>query len=396
MKTTTKNIPIRIAVELIILFLILVYYLFFQENAENKLLNLIYKQDLSNITGFNPTNRTINEPEELVEDPICKKAEFIPIVPTNYYPKSDNLQDNLWDTLGMIYECPLKYYSLREQTEKINLIKNEMKKLTPEEIKTSGIKSGNISELNIDTDTMININAKLISFITSEKLFSDEILMKCNQLTFSYYKRNGDFICYENLLMKGVDSKSFTIYNDIFAFDKNNIFFSGYPASGAKPDPLTFRRLWGAGFEFAVDKDRTYFMQNSYAGRGVHFTDITESINPKSIELFDYYIIKDDEHVYLYYPKTKINVPVEERYGVELENIKKADPKTFVELGLGYFKDKNNIYFVYSEPYSRGLPRNSIKKVSEADVDTFRVIKGGSFTFAEDENHSYSNGEIFE
>lgn len=128
---------------------------------------------------------------------------------------------------------------------------------------------------------------------------------------------------------------------------------------------------------FFSDKSNVYVAWIDGISRSCGF-DIVKNADPATFKILSYY-----------YEKDKTNVFFNGHYkgGPDVQKIENADTGTFIPLGGSYAKDKNNVFCVV---------KDEIKVISEADPNTFEVLKEDEEAYAIDKKNMYYFGEIMD
>lgn len=176
--------------------------------------------------------------------------------------------------------------------------------------------------------------------------------------------------------IEGADAKTFTIFNDIYAKDKNSVYVEDKKIENA--DAGTFEVLDNE--RYAKDKNQVYYAELYLLGMGGGYKPgLINGADAKTFTVLDYDYSKDANTVYCF---NRV--------------VRNADPKTFAVLKYGYAIDNNGVYY-------------KDKLLSEADTKTFvvldepiesldaksfdsRIEKG--LYHAEDDNRLYYQGKI--
>ena len=103
------------------------------------------------------------------------------------------------------------------------------------------------------------------------------------------------------------------------------------------------------GDYYSIDKGKVYYGN-----------EILEGVNPKTVELIGFSLLKDDKNVYY--------------MGEKIKNVK---IKNFEKLGQNYWKNDNKIYY-------------RDKKIENADIMSFKVLNED---YAKDKNNVYDGNE---
>lgn len=164
-------------------------------------------------------------------------------------------------------------------------------------------------------------------------------------------------------IIKGADARTFELFSDDhFYRDKKRVFYLGQEIPGA--DPVSFK-------VFYVNRDLPQFSYYAKDKTNAYYIDSFRTLRIKrlytrSIDTFkgidDQYAI-DKEYVY--------------GRGIKRDN---SAPRSLKELGHGYWKDKNNVYY-------------DGKVLEGADADSFLVIGGNMY--ATDIYNYFWNGNLW-
>ena len=175
----------------------------------------------------------------------------------------------------------------------------------------------------------------------------------------SSYAKDGENVYYNGIKIENADADSFNFIDDsdIFAKDKNNFYYNGEARSSV--DANTVELMNSVSFK---DKNVAYYLLNQ---RIVLFGDIDD---PKKLTVID---------------KSKSSFsdfPGYFEYNNSVYRIEEADLETFEDLGYGYAKDKNNLYYRYKtfEEHYDWTPT--------IDKDSFVAINQSYF---KDKDHVY-------
>ena len=186
--------------------------------------------------------------------------------------------------------------------------------------------------------------------------------------------------------IKEIDFKTLTIITD----DGKNIPLKDYNSDGKIHS------------HFIKDKNNVY-----YQGYKI------EGADPNTFEILKGSYFKDKNNVYKLICSQTINGRKNKPggnycYSYSIKKMKEADPNTFEALEHGHFKDKNNVYFYEDKikgadtktfeslKYSYSKDKNNVyyqgKKMQGADPNTFKTNK--DYGEAEDKNHKYYLGKV--
>lgn len=148
--------------------------------------------------------------------------------------------------------------------------------------------------------------------------------------------------------------------------DNNTVYYLGMKVKGV--DASTFKE---------IDEEHGMDATHVFDGFGNIFTDIADMSTLEDVNGF--------------WLKDKVNV-----YTGNGQILEHADPATFVDLGMGYGRDKDNLYCSPNSPAvskdSRELPGTGKGViVVGADPDSFEVIPGKYSFYGKDSSHVYSN-----
>lgn len=219
---------------------------------------------------------------------------------------------------------------------------------------------------------------------------------------FKYYKIINNTAYYEDKEIQSVDILTFQELEDRWAKDKNHVFYGGEELK-IKIDPDSFTILREGVIK---DNKRVYFFDkfndkyvliSNVDAPTFQYIGICESVE-KSLGFY----FKDKNYVFIGdEPAYNIDVSTFEYFGNYLvvggipysvsyakdknsiyhscgEILEDADKITFINLGDGYAKDKNKVW------YLAGI-------IEEADTKTFQALEGN---YAKDKNHAYFDGSI--
>jgi hypothetical protein len=171
-------------------------------------------------------------------------------------------------------------------------------------------------------------------------------------------------------IVENADLNSFQVLNCVFSKDKSNVYFYNYYMGKLQilkwADPKTFQIL-----NSHYVKDDNYVWIVWWSGDIVWKHYLVENINVKSfVALGDSRYAKDKNYVY--------------RQEKLLDFV---DVKTFEEVGWGYIKDKNWVYF-WDIPFQRW------DILEWVDIKTFEVFSDS--WYAKDKNHVYQWKELLD
>ncbi|VAW70286.1 hypothetical protein MNBD_GAMMA10-3234 [hydrothermal vent metagenome] len=234
---------------------------------------------------------------------------------------------------------------------------------------------------------------------------SFEILEGGNHRSFeNEYAKDKSHAYYRGEVVEGIishDIHKLTMHSDRYGYDTywhNNkqVIYSGEVLTDANPDNFSdfegFREwaysinneqyiVYHSGTRLpAVDK-LTFIPLNSFIAKDKNKIlekdkQILAEADAASFELLDDHDFgRDNKHVY--YLATK-----------QPFAINNADPVSFVSLNRGYFKDRNNVYYVHQY--------ESVELLEQVDVTSFQVTgyDDESKSEARDKNHLYLNGKV--
>lgn len=198
------------------------------------------------------------------------------------------------------------------------------------------------------------------------------------------YAINSKSVYRDGRLVKGVNSKGFKVYNNLFAGNEE-IIVTSY-GNAKVENPKAFRVLDNGleasdftcdinGYKggYATDEIFVYYFDESTITK--HATKLKACKSPEKIEVLGYGYAKDDKNVYM----GAIKIP-------------KANPETFKLINRGYSTDEKNVFF------HRRL-------IESADLNTFEILpmrvwmnknpdKFLNSNWARDKNYYYEYGLI--
>lgn len=217
-----------------------------------------------------------------------------------------------------------------------------------------------------------------------------ELLSSANLKNFTqindYYSTDGERI-YDytgGVFPREVDHESFTPLSYEYSKDKNHVYIRSDILEGADPQSFEVVELSEGNTSYAKDKNHIFY-------RGTILN--LPNVDTESVEFLDHLVIKDKKNVYL----------EKDRSVIEYEIITRADSATFQKLGPcggaetsggNYFKDKNNIFVIYTD--------GRYKILEEVDASSFEYLGSygtemGSGSYAKDKDRIYGScGEILE
>jgi hypothetical protein len=163
-------------------------------------------------------------------------------------------------------------------------------------------------------------------------------------------------------IIQNADANTFVALGDMWAKDKNNVYWYGRVTKGA--DSATFVVI-----DDTHGKDATHAF-DAPGNTLTHIADIGSLVSIRN----DYWL-KDKVHVYT-------------SNGQILEQ---ADPRTFVDLGAGYGKDATHIFY-HGDGGVLGSGRGH--SIPDAHMKSFVVAQADSY--AKDDAHIFSEGKILE
>lgn len=217
------------------------------------------------------------------------------------------------------------------------------------------------------------LDADVHSFNT----YDDRYAYDKNRVYYQGFPLDGDR---ENLfIIQGADRATFTSLGNGYAKDKNHAYYKGGEIVGA--DSATFELLGLVGTTlYAKDKDQVYFQNKTIDG----FDAQTFHILPKS-RLFSVFMA-DKSKVAM--GKLSETVSEDGEYKFEVDTIDKADPHSFTVLDELWGKDTEHVFY-------------GTQVVAEADPETFQVLgtDDGDYPkmlYAKDRNHVYYFGKRVE
>ncbi len=190
--------------------------------------------------------------------------------------------------------------------------------------------------------------------------------------TGPFYQKEGQWY-YRDLRIEDADAKSFTVINDNYAKDKDNVYFGDTYRKGQEyytvkhsrlrllkgVDPATFRYL---NYDYSRDKSSVFY-------EGVAFP-------VKDIETFE---LIDRE-----YARDRVTAYYRRRQIAGSEGI------TFAIIGGGYSKDANHIFYSGPDPREPNAPDRSTA-LKGARPESFKVLGGG---YSADASQAYYRGEL--
>ncbi len=219
--------------------------------------------------------------------------------------------------------------------------------------------------------------------LTQQEMLSGIIVSQATETPFfPYYTYSGDKIYYDDELLSGSDSKTFTVFDDTigseYAIDKNHVYYNGEIITGADPQTFTL-----GNDTYTSDKNNVYYegeiiagadpqtftlLHNGYASDKnniYYWKDILPNADPKTFKMFTDYYALDKNNAYY-------------KGGI----ITGADPQTFKVFNDYYAVDKNNAY------YKREI-------IAGADSTTFAVFADNE-SYATDKNNVYNDNAIIQ
>ncbi|WP_374123015.1 DKNYY domain-containing protein [Leptotrichia hongkongensis] len=231
--------------------------------------------------------------------------------------------------------------------------------------------------------------------------------VKINPKDFKFYKNKDKIVYFRNngkiYDLKGLDElngikdvDTFEVLDDEYSRDKNNIYYGGVTLSDVDMD--TFQIIMPDAY--AKDKNNLYYQE-------VKIDKIRDNLENMSAGVLD--IIKNGNRIYangnrldienpenfkiikndyynnpnIIYGKNNKNIYVIIGNGQKIRSkvIKDADIDSFEIMEIGaYSRDKNNIYFTYSD----------VVKMKDVDKDSFTI---GEHGFSYDKNSVYFYGK---
>lgn len=217
------------------------------------------------------------------------------------------------------------------------------------------------------------------------------------------YAKDNYRVYYGETILENADTNTFILAEE-YAKDKNHVFYGGEELKiEINPDSFTVLR------EGVIkDNKRVYFF-DKFNDKYVLISNVDAPTfqyigTCRSVERSSGFYFKDKNYVFIGdEPAYNIDVSTFEYFGDYLvvegmpfsvsyardknsiyhscgEILENADKATFVNLGDGYAKDKNNVW------YLAGI-------IEEADAKTFKSLEGN---YAKDKNHAYFDGSIIE
>ncbi len=226
---------------------------------------------------------------------------------------------------------------------------------------------------------------------------------------FDFYSRDNNFVYYKTKKVTDADPNTFGVVEDPYPYkkikkrtkDKSSIFFLGKKIKNSDSKTFSFTGNI-AQSSYAKDKNQVYFFNET--------TDklyLVEGADPSTFStLFkgNVYMYGKDKKNIFYREKKMPKVDIgsfeilfllcskdKNKAYFQEKIIEKADGSTFEEVGNWYWKDKNNVFYRYEFKY----PESIVKKIDEADVETFKAVKDCHHV-AKDKNYVYKKGEIIE
>ena len=287
----------------------------------------------------------------------------------------------------------------------------------------------------------LNIDVATFEDIFNEGLFKDKnavyyaedndgdislkILQGADPATFEFgiISKDKNSVFIGNQKLEGVSSKGFEVLDDTFNFvkDYKNVYYLDRESDGitykvkvldTKGIDIPSLELLGDSYnKYYRDKNNIYFLNDK--DDKMEFEKLAGA-NPKTFEIVDDYLARDDKNVYFFNKKViGVDAKTFEKVGYDivkdkngvyfLENVSEEnenleiktknlkadgiDLKTLKKLDNGYFKDKNSIYYELS---------GNLYKIKNVDLPTFEVLNSSyssSVYFAKDKNNVYYNGK---
>ena len=216
-----------------------------------------------------------------------------------------------------------------------------------------------------------------------------------------YYGKDKNNVYLMGEKIKKADVKTFQVISEEFfnhySKDKNNVYLETYIIEGANPETFEIikeepsyskdkKHLYYSGKKIDEIKDNLKIMSAGIFGIIINGNKIYANGNRLDIENPENFkIIKNDyyNNPNIIYGKNDKNIYVIIGNGQKIRSkiIKDADINSFEIMEIGaYSRDKNNIYFTYSD----------VVKIKDVDKDSFTI---GEHGFSYDKNSVYFYGK---
>lgn len=366
-------------------------------NAKNNIESKSQKNEPYMQSGHKHIDGTIRDDECLTND--FKYATF-GLKRIIYTVKSD---DNLWSILS--YDLNQQDLVRELKTEDISKVlddvKDEMKRMSVDDLKNIGITSGDASELTIGDK--INLSPLIMN---AGKIYGKTGVDILKFKTSSQFKKNSKYVCWEKILVTGANPETFIAFDNQQGIDDEHVYFTYGIATDADPDSLVFIDKWyskddkhiylGGRIFDGVDMASFAILGDGYSRdkESLYYgTKKVEGVEPDVVSLIGNYMKWKDN---MYYNNKIISgakadkfVAVDNTYSKDDEHvffgnniITGANPETFKVFNINYAKDKN-------AGYCMG------KKLEGSDAATFNVPDPISRSYyAEDEKNIYKTCAI--
>ncbi|MFH0969278.1 MAG: DKNYY domain-containing protein [Patescibacteria group bacterium] len=204
-----------------------------------------------------------------------------------------------------------------------------------------------------------------------------------------FYLTDGNVVIYEGRVT-GIDGNTFSVFEgenlySMFARDKKFVYLGDYLIKGANPDKFV-----PVGFRVGKDDRNVYWYDTKsgeWEGKYVYYEEgyILPDADPETFRVYDSYLSKDKDHVYL---KGKL--------------IEEADPNTFSNISENYYysKDKINL-FCNGKKIEKNIKDIDLETIKEISVNYVRTVcsdpeagdtctvHNASHYYFQDKNHCY-------
>jgi hypothetical protein len=223
------------------------------------------------------------------------------------------------------------------------------------------------------------------------------------------YKKNNNYVCWNDILLKGADPKTFIAFSDFQGMDDHAVYFSSKAFKDADRNSFVFLDL-----NFSKDNNSVY-----------SFREPIKGADAQSFQLLGNGYYMDKNHIYLFDETVEGANPKNTTYSIGNLYLRSGN---FIYRGKGlivganadtfelykdengyatsYSRDGRHIFYEASEildadiksfqffpttPYSKD--KNNVycknQKIPDADIPTFHTNARMDMYFAEDKNNTY-------
>lgn len=181
-----------------------------------------------------------------------------------------------------------------------------------------------------------------------------------NELGYSSrnrYSIDGHYVYFNNEMIRGADPKSFILGNNGHAQDHQYVYYGAKKLENS--NAKTFRFLGEDNTGYAADINQVYY-----------FPDIIEGANPQTFQLLNKLTAKDDHALYSRAKK--------------FEGVKDIKTLQIFHSYYPYLSLLADQYHVYYLEY------DDFYIISDADINTFKILPARFDQYARDKNHVYT------